>query len=722
MSSDNNNLQTPYPLDTLFSSNGFDVEIRQENNEYYFDVIHLESDKRYYSKINLPSNVTLSNLIESFENQFYQIFQIDDKIEIALIFSVNGSQQQENFVLSETTPTSGQEILKNHKTCFSNLYQNNQSDDDDNNNNLNNSLENDNINNDNNNFVAHDNLIINQNINNNNEKKLGNVKKIEDKNNIKDDLQNLQFNINNNDFFNSVINNVNDNFKKNNNNNNNNINDDNDNNNNNDNNNYNYNINNNNNNNNNSQIYHKIKSENNINYYNNNNYNNNNNNNYIYKKNTNYNKNYHNNKNYKQVFNNIYNEFNNNSNNKKNYIETKNNFILKNSLKEKNKNIQPALFNLQMLNKEYDNIFHRMFEISKELNKKNKINLKKNPYLFVSKQEMIDDINTNSIKSKYFVIYLLQCLLENVGVKTMVERKCQQPELASDLLQMIVSGIGLLPVYEFHMDFGDEENFKILFDKNVQKSYVENWKNRLAKTLHIDKKYIFITEFRNGSVKSKFFVGKKLKSNEKYKIKKEFQNELVKDSEIKEKGPLLRCCKLSTEMMEPKYDNYLKWAPKGEKRGGEIYDSPIGWMGFGLKVLGKYDNGDNKWIGMKNIPGEFPVAYHGVGRACKPFDIVNKIVDNGFVAGAGQQYANYEDKRHPGQKCLQGAYFTPIIDEAARYAGSGDVLDKKYKVVFMCRVNKDKIREPDRGNNAPYWILDGSKEQVRPYRILIKEN
>ena len=264
MSSDNNNLQTPYPLDTLFSSNGFDVEIRQENNEYYFDVIHLESDKRYYSKINLPSNVTLSNLIESFENQFYQIFQIDDKIEIALIFSVNGSQQQENFVLSETTPTSGQEILKNHKTCFSNLYQNNQSDDDNNNNNLNNSLNDDNINNDNN-FVAHDNLIINQNINNINEKKLGNVKKIEDKNNIKDDLQNLQFNINNNDFFNSVINNENDNFKKNNNNNNNNINDDNNNNNNNNNNNYNYNINNNNNINNNSQIYHKIKSENNIN-------------------------------------------------------------------------------------------------------------------------------------------------------------------------------------------------------------------------------------------------------------------------------------------------------------------------------------------------------------------------------------------------------------------------------------------------------------------------
>ena len=665
------------PLDALYSSNGFDVEIREENKEYYFDVVHLQSNKRYYSKINLPPNVTLSNLIDSFEKNIFQIFEIDNNIEIALIFNVNGNQQQESFILNETKPTSGQEILTNQTEVFSDLYQNFQFDDD--NNNMNNSFDKDNnnkINNDND-FVVHDNLIINNNINNNNEKKLGAVKKIDDsKKDINLQLQDLQFNINDNDFFNNVINNMNDNYNKKNNNNNNN---------------------NNNSNNNNNNNYQNLKTENNI------QMNLNNNNNFIFKNNNN---------NQKQIFN----QFHNNN---------KNNYISRNSFRAKNKNInkiQPALFNIQMLKNQYDNVFHRMFEISNELNKKNKINLKKNPYLFVSKQEMLDDINQNTIKSQYFVIYLLQCLLENVGVMTVVERKCEQPELASDLLQMIVSGIGLLPVYEFHMDFGDEENFKILFDKNVQKSYVENWKNRLANTLNIEKKYIFITDFRNGSVKAKFFVGKKLKSNEKFKIKKEFENELVKDSEIKEKGPLLRSCKLSTEMMEPKFDNYLKWAPKGEKRGGEVYDSPIGWMGFGLKVLGKYDNGNNKWIGMKNIPGEFPVAYHGVGRACKPFDIVNKIVDNGFVAGAGQQYANCEDKRHPGQKCSQGAYFTPIINEAARYAGSGEALNKSYKVVFMCRVNKDKIREPDRGINAPYWILDGSKEQVRPYRILVKEN
>ena len=39
----------------------------------------------------------------------------------------------------------------------------------------------------------------------------------------------------------------------------------------------------------------------------------------------------------------------------------------------------------------------------------------------------------------------------------------------------------------------------------------------------------------------------------------------------------------------------------------------------------------------------------------------------------------------------------------------------------MCRIRKESIREPYRGNQPKYWILDGSKNQVRPYRILIKK-
>ena len=40
---------------------------------------------------------------------------------------------------------------------------------------------------------------------------------------------------------------------------------------------------------------------------------------------------------------------------------------------------------------------------------------------------------------------------------------------------------------------------------------------------------------------------------------------------------------------------------------------------------------------------------------------------------------------------------------------------------MMCRINPKKIREPDRGNENPYWVLNGNSGEIRPYRILIKE-
>jgi hypothetical protein len=287
---------------------------------------------------------------------------------------------------------------------------------------------------------------------------------------------------------------------------------------------------------------------------------------------------------------------------------------------------------------------------------------------------------------------------------------------------MIVSGIGLLPVYEFHTNYGDRENYNILTNENVQRNFIEKWKNKLAKSLKIDPKIIFICDFRNGSLKFNVFLGKLLTDNEINGLKNEFSNEFVNEG-IKFGEFLLQSCKLSIEMFEPKYNNKDGWAPKGEMRGGEPYDSPLEWRGFGLKVLGKYDGGNNTWIGMKNIPGEFPVAYHGIGcNSRDPFPIAGRVVDEGFIIGKRQLFADYPDKRkNDGSKCGFGAYFTPIINEAGSYAGVGNFNGKNYKIVFMCRVRKESIREPDRKNQPQYWILDGSKNEVRPYRILIKE-
>ena len=53
-----------------------------------------------------------------------------------------------------------------------------------------------------------------------------------------------------------------------------------------------------------------------------------------------------------------------------------------------------------------------------------------------------------------------------------------------------------------------------------------------------------------------------------------------------------------------------QWA-HGENRGGRPYNPPDGWIGYGLNVLNKYDNGNNDWLACNGRPGEWCIAYHG---------------------------------------------------------------------------------------------------------------
>jgi len=55
------------------------------------------------------------------------------------------------------------------------------------------------------------------------------------------------------------------------------------------------------------------------------------------------------------------------------------------------------------------------------------------------------------------------------------------------------------------------------------------------------------------------------------------------------------------------------------------YNPPThNWIGYGLKVLGQYDNGNNDWIEMNGNPNEWAVAYHGTGASA-----VNPICKKG---------------------------------------------------------------------------------------------
>ena len=179
-------------------------------------------------------------------------------------------------------------------------------------------------------------------------------------------------------------------------------------------------------------------------------------------------------------------------------------------------------------------------------------------------------------------------------------------------------------------------------------------------------------------------------------------------------------CKLTLSMLDSKGNRESGWEENG-KRGGLDYIPPKGWKGFGLKVLDKYDLGNNDWLGCDGNPNEWAVAYHGIGTklGMKLEDATHDIIIGGFKAGGGQAYENYDDDNHPGKKIGKGVYCSPDPNVMDQYAHSTNKNGKQYKMGFMMRVKPDKIRYSLAKKD--YWVLNGKTDEMRPYRILIKE-
>ncbi|CAG8790358.1 34509_t:CDS:1 [Gigaspora margarita] len=138
-------------------------------------------------------------------------------------------------------------------------------------------------------------------------------------------------------------------------------------------------------------------------------------------------------------------------------------------------------------------------------------------------------------------------------------------------------------------------------------------------------------------------------------------------------------------------------------RGGILYKRPCGWRRFALKVVNRYDNGDNRWLGTDNMA--WPVSYHGTSEYNG-----KSIADDGFLLSKGKQF----DFHH-------GIYSTPDVDLAENYAQEFDYEGVKYVTIIQNRVNPVNLQKiPNQTGNGEYW---GSKngDDVRPYGICIKK-
>ena len=351
----------------------------------------------------------------------------------------------------------------------------------------------------------------------------------------------------------------------------------------------------------------------------------------------------------------------------------------------------------------------------------------KNPGKFI---EIKDALKSEEKDKGLFALGLLADCLQQNGTDVVIQNTTDEEEIdaGTTCLQFITNGLGQKTAYGLHFDFGHQRNEELLNNKNEFEKFKEKLKEKLSKDYNIPKNKIIVTFPQKGSV----LVQVIFQSDEFNNLNiNEFLSKFKNDSNYPELNKLktihtdivLGGCKLSLSQLDSRGNRVDGWGIN-EKRGNKPYDPPLGWIGIGLRVMDKYDNGDNKWIGMNNSVGEWCVAYHGVGRRLKPNEVQNitkLIYQGGFKPGENQVYKNDDDQFHPGKKVGTGVYCTPKISEAELYAGESTIKNSNtsYKTVLMVRVRPDAIRCSK--DKSDYWVVNGTTDEIRPYRILYKK-
>ena len=139
------------------------------------------------------------------------------------------------------------------------------------------------------------------------------------------------------------------------------------------------------------------------------------------------------------------------------------------------------------------------------------------------------------------------------------------------------------------------------------------------------------------------------------------------------------------------------------------------------KLLNKFDNGNNSWLGNEGKEGEWPVAYHGIGKGNEFKKLLNIILNN-LKSGPCQLHKSAPNIRDKDESLSGvGVYLTGEIDEARKYASKIKLGNspKNFRFVIMCRVKADQIRVPL--GYRSHIIIDDNYDCLRPYRILFKE-
>ena len=346
-----------------------------------------------------------------------------------------------------------------------------------------------------------------------------------------------------------------------------------------------------------------------------------------------------------------------------------------------------------------------------------------NPTKFISVDEAF-----NSGNEHLKCLAKLKVALNSEGCTCEIERNNLSEDEVKEIyttIQFIVNGMYKFKKYIFRFDFGEEKNKVMLSDDIARNNFNADLTKKLCSVLTLNFKDIIIN---NPFKDSLIFVAIIKNSNFNEMDEIQLLSNLKNDDDFNtiinvEKTILLNGCKLSLQMLDQRGDRNVGWGIN-EIRGGKPYFPPIGWNGYGLNVLDRYDSGDNTWLDYQNLQGEWSVAYHGMGASLTGEKKMNSMSShyNFNVSNEQtvirQQFKNSDDKYHIGGKVGEGVYMTPNPIIMEQFSSVYQYGGEKYKIGIMCRVKPDSIRCPN--HTEDYWIINGTDNEVRPYRILIK--
>ena len=356
-----------------------------------------------------------------------------------------------------------------------------------------------------------------------------------------------------------------------------------------------------------------------------------------------------------------------------------------------------------------DNLVEKL-DFILELNKyiKNEIQINKDNNLILPEEAVY---YIENVIIRFLGYFGSELKLKNIN--TYIEKNPTNPTLRDITFKVISCGLATQKIYKLIIENDEiKEELSNNIDKYVE--FLENIKFKIANKFNISENniYFFGDNFKNFEI---YLIIYNHNIDKVENLLKEFSLKVTT-------SPLLNNIILSPNVFEYDYSKDINdWPKKNLMRGRKPYNPPYGWIGIALKIKNKYGK-NNIWIGKENIEGEWPVAYHGVGKG-NILDRILNIINGNLDNEEGKLFKkekNVEENNNKYPVCGIGVYLSPNIEEAEYFADETNFgfYNVKFKFVFMTRVNPNKIRSP--GSLPVQWILNGNKDEIRPYRLLIK--